>query len=767
VTSTNTYTITVTPTNTKTVTPTVTPSNTFTVTNTNTPTVTPTITVTWTPTISPTWTQTPPLTYTVTNTPTVTNTVTVTNTYTATNTSTTTVTPTNTNTLTPTKTPTATFTSTLSVTPTNTFTQTNTFTLTVTPTVTVTLTPTISPTWTQTPPLTYTITETPTQTLTPTMTNTPTQTNTLTQTNTPSVTVTLTPTISPTWTQTPPLTYTQTETPTQTITPTQSDTLTQTNTLTVTNTHTQTNTPTTTLTFTPSATPTPTATWTATGTFTNTPPATNTWTYTATASFTSTPSSTPTPTDTPTPTSTPTDTLTSTFTKTSTLTPTATSTTTFSATPTFTPLGLVTISKQVSASTAGAGSALLYTLTLNVANSNAQNLVVTDLLPTNLTFQSFGTSPSGVTPAYNQATSVMNWSMPSPLAPGQYQMTYQAMVNNLVAAGMNIQNCALATFLGGTANACVTTQTIGQYTVKVGVYNEAGELVESLPVNQYSQAINSFNLSSGSITQVSGPGSATTILFAGVPIGTWSGTDSLGNPVGNGEYYVKVDSTSNMGVDTSVIQPVIVNRSVFKVSLKIYNEAGEAVKTLYLYTSNPVAGTANQLQLSASSIEPTSGPVTGSIPAQLTIGINNGTTIVWDGTQDNGGVVPSGQYFIEASEQNGTGGETIMTAHVMVVSDTANAGMGNILAEPNLLNGVTGYQVTFSSAVPGLTLDYRVYDAAGELVIGKMPGDGAGSSSAHWDATGKASGLYFAVVDAINAQGGQIGYKILKIVVVR
>jgi hypothetical protein len=130
-------------------------------------------------------------------------------------------------------------------------------------------------------------------------------------------------------------------------------------------------------------------------------------------------------------------------------------------------------------------------------------------------------------------------------------------------------------------------------------------------------------------------------------------------------------------------------------------------------------------------------------------------------------VVPSGQYFIEASEQNGTGGETVMTAHVMVVSDTANAGMGNVVAAPNLLNSSTGYGVSFTTNVPGLTLDYRVYDTAGELVQRKTSGDGIGSSGAHWDATGKASGLYFAVVDAYNAQGGLIGYKILKIMLVK
>jgi uncharacterized repeat protein (TIGR01451 family) len=427
----------------------------------------------------------------------------------------------------------------------------------------------------------------------------------------------------------------------------------------------------------------------------------------------------------------------------------------------------VWLSKQVSSTSAGSGAVLLYTLTLNVTGNSAQNMVVTDPLSPYLTFQSFGTTPTGVSAAYNQATSVMSWTMPSPLASGQYQMTYQAMVNNLVAAGLNIQNCATANYVGGTASACVTTVTTGQYTVKIGIYNEAGELVESLPVNQYSQAINSFNLSSGSITQVSGPGSTTTVDFAGVPIGTWNGSDSSGNPVGNGEYYVKVDSISNMGVDTSVTQPVIVNRTLFKIAVKIYNEAGEVVKTLYVYSSNPVAGTASQLQLSASSIMPTSGPVTNNTPAQLTISLNNGTTIVWDGTGNNGGIVPSGQYFIEATEQTGTGGETVMTGHVTVMSETANAGMGNIQARPNVLNAQNGYGVTFVSDVQGLTLDYRVYDIAGELIQKKVPGDGAGSSSVHWDSSGRASGLYFVVVDAYNPQGGLIGYKVLKIVVVR
>ena len=469
--------------------------------------------------------------------------------------------------------------------------------------MTVTLTPTVSPTPTNTFPLTPTITDTPTPSPTSTATNTFTTTNTLTTTNTPTETntpsVTVTPTnsltVTPTLTATNTYTATNTPTSTNTLTPTNSPTFTATPPFTYTATYTPTETNTFTATNTPTATNTATDTATASDTWT----ATNTPTSTHTATDTGTPTDTSTSTSTKTYTSTPTYTMTPTNTHTPTVTPTATATPTFTTTATATPLGFVQLTKQVSTSVTSPGSTLLYTLTLNVSNYNVMNMVVTDQLPTNLTFSSFGTAPGGTSTSYNAGTSIMSWQMPSPLSPGVYQMTYQATVNNLVAGGLTIVNCATASFTGGSATACVNVLTTGQYTVKIGVYNEAGELVESLPVSQYSQAINSFTLNSGAITAVSGPGSTTTIEYLGTPIGTWNGLDTAGNPVGNGQYYVKIDSVSNMGADTSVTQPIVVNRSVYKVAVKIYNEAGEVVKNLYTYTSNPGPTNTTQLQLSA------------------------------------------------------------------------------------------------------------------------------------------------------------------------
>jgi len=803
-TATNTWTVTPTPTFTYTITPTRTPTHTPTVTNTQTPTVTPTRTNTYTPTVSPTNTFTVTNTVTPTVTPTRTNTytptVSPTNTFTVTNTVSWTNTPTVTNTFTPTVTPTRTNTYTPTISPTHTFTMTNTLTPTVTPTVTLTRTPTVKPTITvtATPTNTYqfspTITNTFTPTNTPTVTNTVTPTATYTVTNTitytvtptntftisftytptvtPTITVTVTPTVSPTYTQTyqftPTITDTFTMTYTPTVTNTQTNTVIPTDTYTVTDTATPTNTPTITVTVTPTVSPTwtytPQFTFTVTDTWTlsNTPTVTNTWTKTPTPTATFTPSFTFTYSSTYTPTSTPS------FTPTSTPTPSSTSTDTITFTPTATPTGNISLSKQVSASSASPGSILVYTITFNVTGTSASNVVITDPLPSNTTFMSFGSVPSGAATAYNQATSVLNWQMPTVLAPGQYQLTYQASINNLVAGGLDIQNCAVLTNAAtGPLTACADTRTIGDYTVKIGVYNEAGELIASLPVSQFSQSIENINLQSGEITALNGAGSSTAIYFDGVVIGTWNGLDLSGNPVTNGKYYVKVDSMSSLGVVNSVTQPVVVNRGISKVTIKIYNEAGEVVRNLYGYMSNPDPNMATQVTLSVTAFEPTSGTPSGNIPTDLKIMLNNGTTVVWNGQADSGTVVTSGQYYIEVYAVDGQGGETEITKKVTVLSDNAHQGMGNIVAEPNIVNPATGYTILIKSdSGQNLNLVYHVYNTAGELVHKPSPTDLTGPNTSTWDASGVASGLYFAVVDALNSQGGLAGRQNLKIIVI-
>jgi len=157
------------------------------------------------------------------------------------------------------------------------------------------------------------------------------------------------------------------------------------------------------------------------------------------------------------------------------------------------------------------------------------------------------------------------------------------------------------------------------------------------------------------------------------------------------------------------------------------------------------------------------------VPNQLTITLNNGTAVVWNGLSDGGAVVTTGQYFIEIHSQDGQGGETELTEKVTVLSENAHQGMGSIVAEPNIVNrsSLNGYTIKFwSNSDQNLTLVYKVYSMAGELVHMSGPSDQVGMNTAQWDASGLASGLYFAVVDALNAQGGLVGRQNLKIAVI-
>ncbi len=742
-TPTNTFTVLNTPTSTYT--PTVTP----TVTRTYTPTVTPTITVTKTPTVSPTFTQTFQFTPTISNTFTVTSTVTPT------------ASPTVTVTITPTVSPTFTFTKTNTVTPTNTSTVTLTHTLTVTPTITLTQTPTISPTYTQTYQFTPTISNTFTPTFTPTVTAT------ATSTNTPSITFTATntrtTTDTPTWTWTPQ--YTPTTTPTFTVTNTWTNTpvVTPTWTWTPSNTPTQTNTFTATLT--PTSTYTPSNTYTPQFTYTQT--FTPTQSYTPTATFTPTNTFTPSATRTPSPSPTSTDSPTATWTWTSTFTPTPTPTST--PTPTFTPATFLTLSKQASSYTAQSGGSLTYTLNLNVTGSSVQNVVLTDTLPAQETFASFSSSPAGTSTTYNSTLSLLTWTLPSPLGPGNYQLTYLAGVNNFTPSGTVLVNNAQVVYAGQSAplNASSTVTVNGNYTVEIGVYNEAGELVYSMPASQYSQSVDNYTITPGhTITSLHGADNAVTLVDSGVVIGSWNGTNQGGNLVQNGNYYVKVENIDNLGVVQTTTQEITVNRSLYEVDLTIYNEAGEAIRHLLTYLDDPGPAGVSNVQLSTSVFDPSPNSSSGN-NGHVSISFGAGMTVVWNGTDDQGAYVTSGQYFISVHTQDGQGGDSNVTLKVTVIETNDQNGVGTVTARPNLLNRASpSYTTTFfSDSSLNLTLRVSVYDMAGELV--QTPKMGlSGQNSVSWDASQVASGIYLAVVESLNAQGGTVKRSSLKVAVI-
>lgn len=791
-TPTKTPTLTKTPTVTKTATPgppTATPSPTptssftattsFTPSNTRTDTPTPTPSNTPTPTASPTPSRTPSPTFTNTATATPSNTATLT----VTGTPTRTVTPTATNTpiATPSNTPTATFSNTPTPTATNSFTPTATRTPTNSPTATPTLTPTnttlstATATTTDSPIPSATATSTPTLTATSTPTHTFTVTTTPTDTATPSQTRTPTPTFSSTATSTPTATSTNTPTDTPTATPipsatptnTPADTATSTFTATSTNTPTSipsatpTNSPTATASNTPSASPTNTFTSTMTSTATFTPTATDSSTPTATptATATSTFTLTTTSTFTPTPTFTPTRTFTSTWTPTFTFTPTPsftfTATDTPTLTPTSTPTPFISLSKNASQTTAGSGTPLGYTLHVHIGQGLASGAVVTDNLPADETFTGFGVNPPGVTSSQNG--SLLQWNFPPPLAAGDYLLTYQAKVNDLLPAGEVLLNQAqlmVASLAPVTASANVVVA--GAYTVTVGVYNEAGELVKQIAVTQYSEPINSLQWPSGNT--LSDLNQTLVLDSLGHLIATWDGTNSTGNPVSNGTYYVKLDNTDTAGDVTSLTQQVTVSRTLEHVTVNVYNEAGEVVRHLY---ATAAAADSQGLGAQVSGDTLSLGGGGGTLPSVITLTLTNGVTLSWDGHSDDGNWVGDGRYFIGVYTVNGAQSQ----AQDFSVNVRGGAGSGTFVALPNRLDSSqTTTEFRALSTTP-LTVQARVYDVAGER-IATVEGQ-TETNTASWNSAGRASGLYLAELEARDAAGNLWGKQILKVLVVK
>ncbi len=651
---------------------------------------------------------------------------------------------------------------------------TETFTPSPTPTLTFTLTPT--PTWT--PVFSYTWTSTPTSTNTLTVTPTPTQTD----TSTPTLTSTWTPTVTATPTQTLTSTPTPSSTPTFTLTFsfTPTDTASSTPTSSPTQTPTFSSTPTATLTFTPTnsmtdtLTPTPTATPTPTSTpsFTLTETTSFTPTVTATATYSSTSTGTFTATATLTPTSTPTwsSTMTSTFTPTTTFTATLSFTSTATPTATATPPGVMTLGKTASEVVAQVLDMVTFDLSVTLTGSPVSGAVVSDSLPAGESFHAWGASPPGTT--YQSAGSLLTWNLP-PLSPGVYDLTYTASVNSTLISGQSLLNRAWLTYpVGAPVTAQAELTVVGSYTLRAGVYNEAGELIQTLTFTQSGQntlqtnlAINDFSV--GPSTIVSYPGQ-TEIIAGGVTLASWNGNGQDGNPVPNGNYYISLQSITPTGQVTTVTRQVAVNRVINKVTIQIFNEAGEVVRNLYTYTSGPVANNNLQVSLSTTAFEPTSGEGSGNLPTQVTITLNNGTTEIWNGQADDGAIVPTGRYFVVVHSQDGLGGELVVTRLVTVMSENAEQGLGNLTALPNIVNASSpgGYNVTFTThSSQTMTLTYRIYDIAGELVSSRITGP-AGMNIAVWDASLVASGCYLAVVEALNLQGGWVGRKTLKVVVV-
>jgi len=403
---------------------------------------------------------------------------------------------------------------------------------------------------------------------------------------------------------------------------------------------------------------------------------------------------------------------------------------------------------------------ITYSLVVNVWNVAASGVTVTDILPEHLLFVGFGAVPLGGTSDWNSGTRTMEWVFGN-LGVGAVTVTYQARVDSYVQENTVLRNNAQVVCAGNPTpkRASVDVNMAKIYTVKVAVYNEVGEMVEQIWVQELSQPILDVDLSQTSITSIHGQ---VYVDYKGVQIAAWDGTGQGGDLVTNGNYYVKVDNVDPYGVVSSVAKEVTVSRSLARAEVKIYNEAGEVVKHLYEYVNDPTGSPMNAVNLSTGILKPTSDmtPTPGGTNVVM-ITTANGVTLVWDGRGDNGEVVTNGRYEIALNYADGKGGEETITQGITVERGN-NEAEGEIYASPNVLKGGVKQTMVRVKSVMSLTVEMKVYDVGGELV--KTVKGQAGANEAELDMTGLASGVYFAMVDLTDTNGRGIQKKTMQIV---
>ena len=378
------------------------------------------------------------------------------------------------------------------------------------------------------------------------------------------------------------------------------------------------------------------------------------------------------------------------------------------------------------------------------------NVQVTDGLPAHLTYVSAGLVPAGGTLSITPP-STLTWNWPS-LAPGVYSLTYQAKVDDYVQQGTVLNNCATVNGSGVPGQtACQPVSMAQIYLVRVDVYNSSGELVKQLWVQELSQKISAFQLQNPTITTLGG---TTYVIFEGQQIASWDGMNQNGDPVSNGQYFIKVDNIDSLGSVTGVFQMVMVSRSIAKIQVDIYNSAGEIVRHLYAYDNDPNNAPMTQVSFSSAVLKTSVSGSQGGVPGSVTITTPNGASLVWDGRSDSGALVTNGVYMVDVYWTNGNG-QTVISKSILVQSDNSSAITGGVSAWPNILKGGTTTTKIIVNSVTPYTLTVSLYNVAGNLI--KTTQGASGTNQAVLDVRGVASGLYFVTVDLTDANGNKDG----------
>ncbi|HXB96936.1 MAG TPA: hypothetical protein VNZ54_02720, partial [bacterium] len=225
----------------------------------------------------------------------------------------------------------------------------------------------------------------------------------------------------------------------------------------------------------------------------------------------------------------------------------------------------------------------------------------------------------------------------------------------------------------------------------------------------------------------------------------WDGSNNNGQQVTSGVYYVKTEVVDNNGNDTVYIHPVTVIALANQFSLKVYNSAGELVRTLALGNyGNGLAPNSLSTGQKAVAFGPNGG--------QFTFNVGPGT-INWNGLNDQGQLVQQGGYTVQLVSQGMGSPYTVASVDVTVLSVSGSVLAGAFVAPNPVPEGVGTVTVVLPGATSVCHITARLYNVAGELVMVGNNDMNYGKITFNTGGRRVAGGIYVVALSAVGPWG--------------
>jgi len=276
--------------------------------------------------------------------------------------------------------------------------------------------------------------------------------------------------------------------------------------------------------------------------------------------------------------------------------------------------------------------------------------------------------------------------------------------------------------------------------VDVGVYNSAGELVDILYQGGAENIPSGESIGSNPVLAgVQGVQlNLNTELENGADSLTWMGTNSNGQLVASGAYYIELTYKNTFGQTTSFAEPVqVLSTGNGGDSVSIYNSAGELVWTAPL----PVTGTVvtGSVTLSSDVVLMAMDSKTGQILTPLSITVGTNPPVAWGGLNLQGRPVGAGSYTVEVMSVQPGGAPLIVNKTIEVVASGSGRPVTAVLIVPDPWRGQGPLEVVYTPSVG----DYgagTIYNLAGQEVA--TASDGGDSGTLTFNPKGLSSGIY-------------------------